>query len=126
MFGSAHPVGGLLEYHMIAEIIRRHAASTGRDTPGAVRCPSYDHPVANRTIHNIALREDRYPLDNSEFTTIEGLAVRIQRTPATIRWWISQGTEIGPAFRRVGKRRLARTADCDRWLAEKFGEAATC
>lgn len=59
-------------------------------------------------------------MSESDLLTIEEVADRIRRTPATVRWWVSTGTEIGPLFGKIGRRRMARAADVDAWIADQF------
>ena len=56
----------------------------------------------------------------AELLGVEDVAAMLGRSPFTIRHWISSGAECGPAFRRVGKRRMARRADVNAWLDAKF------
>lgn len=55
-----------------------------------------------------------------EIMTVADVATYINRSPATIRWWIATGSECGPLFARIGKLRMARKADLDNWIAEQF------
>lgn len=61
----------------------------------------------------------------SEMMLIPDVSIEYKIPEATIRWWISTGTEMGPLFARVGKRRMARRSDVERWIDNKFvGDAA--
>ncbi|WP_370331930.1 helix-turn-helix domain-containing protein [Mycolicibacterium hippocampi] len=55
-----------------------------------------------------------------ELMTVANVAEYINRSEATIRWWIATNTEIGPFFARIGKLRMARRAEIDRWIAAQF------
>lgn len=55
-----------------------------------------------------------------ELMTIDEVAEYIRRPPATVRYWIATGAEIGPLFARLGRRRMARKADIDNWVSEQF------
>jgi hypothetical protein len=57
-----------------------------------------------------------------ELLNIEQVAERINRSPATIRFWIHSGTELGPLFARIGRRRMARASDVDRWIDAHFND----
>lgn len=58
---------------------------------------------------------------SDELLTIDEVADRIRRTPGTVRHWIATGTELGPRFAKLGRRRMARAADVEAWLSECFG-----
>jgi len=70
-----------------------------------------------------SLAHDTYPkgdITMSELMTIDEVATLIHRTPATIRWWIHEQSEVGPLFAKMGRRRMARRADIEAWVAKQF------
>lgn len=56
----------------------------------------------------------------SDLMTIEEVAERINRTPRTVRYWIANKAELGPLSAKIGRRRMFRRADVERWLDEQF------
>ena len=59
-----------------------------------------------------------------ELMTVADVAHYINRSEATIRWWIATGSECGLLFARIGKLRMARKADIDQWIADQFARVA--
>lgn len=47
-------------------------------------------------------------------------AARVGLPESTIRYWIHTQTELGTAFAKIGRRRLARRADVEKWLDAQF------
>ncbi|OBI53484.1 hypothetical protein A5707_11335 [Mycobacterium kyorinense] len=60
----------------------------------------------------------------AELMTADQVAAETGRPLATIRYWVATGTELGPLSRRIGRRRVWRRADIERWLADQFEGAA--
>ncbi len=51
---------------------------------------------------------------DDHWLTTEELAEKVDRSPATVRYWRAQGT--GPVGVRVGRRVAYRASDVDAWL----------
>lgn len=60
----------------------------------------------------------------TELMTIEQVAEFLNASVATVRWWIAKEVEIGPLSARIGRRRMFRRADVEKWLDDKFSGAA--
>ena len=55
----------------------------------------------------------------SDLLSVEDVAAEVNRSPATIRYWIKEGAELGPAFGKYGRRRMAHRADVAKWIESK-------
>src|SRR5689334_4523721 len=99
---------------MSAKVVRRHAISSSGTLERTTRPKRPQTGIMNtqRTQAN-----QQQLMTNAELLTVEEVAARIRRSPATVRYWIHNGSELGPLFRKVGRRRMARAADVDQFLA---------
>lgn len=57
----------------------------------------------------------------TKLLSLDEVAERVDRTPATVSYWVHTG--YAPPSAKIGRRRMWREEDVDRWINEKF-EAA--
>jgi excisionase family DNA binding protein len=55
----------------------------------------------------------------SALLTLDEAAKRINRSPATLRYWVTRGQNEGPKSFRSGRRRMFRVEAVDAWIAEQ-------
>lgn len=60
----------------------------------------------------------------SELMTVNEAAEYLGRTPAALRWQMRSNKDEIPPFIRIGGRITFRRSLIDKWLDEKFSEAA--